>query len=229
MTIYLDIVLLENVIMNYIILYATATIYKTQVRHIRILLSSIIGGIYAVVAFMGILPIYSNIGLKILLSISMVYLSYNPSNIKVLIKELLLFYLTSFAFGGIAFALLYFVRPQDIFMKNGLFIGTYPIKIVFLGGIVGFMLILTVFKTIKGRISKKDMFCKIIFEVQGEKKQLTAMIDTGNLLIEPITKKPVAIVEKNSLTEIIPSNILENIEKIISGEMLELRWICFKI
>ena len=158
MTIYLDVVSLENIVMNYIILYATAIIYKTNVKSIRFLLSSIIGGIYAVVSFIGILPIYSNFILKIKLSIAMVYLAYQPKKMHILLKQLLLFYLISFAFGGIAFALLYFVKPQDIFMKNGLFIGTYPIKIVFLGAIVGVGLITGGFKTKKGKFSKKDMF-----------------------------------------------------------------------
>ena len=225
MTIYLDIVMLENVIMNYIILYATGFIYKTSIKHFRILLSSIIGGVYAVVSFMEILPIYSSIGLKIVLSIGMVYLAYNAKNLKILLKQLLVFYLTSFAFGGIAFALLYFIKPQDIFMKNGLYIGTYPIKIVLLGGIVGFAMIRVAYK----KLSKKEMFCKINFEIMQKEKELTAMLDTGNLLREPITGNPVVVVERSSLLGIIPDSILENIEPIIAGQNLELRRILGKI
>lgn len=199
MTIYLDIVMIENVIMNYVILYVTAFLYKTKIRHFRILISSIIGGIYAVVSFIQILQIYSTITLKVILSIVMIYIAYNSKNLKILLKELLLFYLISFAFGGIAFALLYFVKPQDILMRNGLYIGTYPIKIVFLGGIVGMAMIRLAYVTIKGKLSKKDMFCKISFSIMQKGKEITAIIDTGNLLKEPITANPVVVVEKSSL------------------------------
>lgn len=199
MTIYLDIVMLENVIMNYIILYVTAFLYKTKIRHFRILCSSIIGGTYAAVSFMQILQVYSSISLKLVLSIVMVYVAFSPKNLKKLLKQLMLFYLVSFAFGGIAFALLYFVRPQDILMKNGLYIGTYPIKIVFLGAIVGTAMIRLACVTIKGKFSKKDMFCKINISIMQKEKELTAMIDTGNLLKEPITANPVVVVEKSSL------------------------------
>ena len=128
-TIYVDIVLLENLCMNYIILFGTAYIIKIKVRHLRILLASLIGAIYAVLAYAGIFPIYANLITKIILSICMTYIAFNPKKLKGLIKELIVFYLVSFALGGCAFALLYIVRPQDIFMRNGVYIGTYPIKI----------------------------------------------------------------------------------------------------
>ena len=42
MTIYIDVVIIENLIMNYIILYATSIIIKKQVKILRIFISSII-------------------------------------------------------------------------------------------------------------------------------------------------------------------------------------------
>ena len=136
MTIYVDIIFLENLFMNYIILYATGIITRNPIKLIRTFISSTIGSIYAVVSYMSILEIYSNIFLKVILSISMVYIAFNPKNIKKFFKEVKIFYLTSFTFGGVAFALLYFINPQNILMERGVLIGTYPIKIVLVGGIV---------------------------------------------------------------------------------------------
>ena len=69
----------------------------------------------------------------------------------------MIFYLTSFVFGGCAFALLYFVKPQDVLMKNGVYIGTYPIKIALLGGIVGFIITNIAFKIIKNKAKKEKI------------------------------------------------------------------------
>ena len=136
MTIYIDIILLENLFMNYIILFATGIIVKTPLRIIRTLLSSIIGSVYAVISYMSILEINSNFLLKVVLSVAMVYVAFNSKTAKTFFKQLIIFYLTSFTFGGVAFALLYFVSPQNILMEKGVLIGTYPIKIVLVGGIV---------------------------------------------------------------------------------------------
>ena len=118
MTVYLDVILIENIIMNYIILFATGTIVKAPIKIMRTLISSTIGSIYAIISYMHILEIYSNTTLKIVLSVVMVYIAFNSKTLKQLFKQLIIFYLTSFTFGGVAFALLYFISPQNILMMK---------------------------------------------------------------------------------------------------------------
>ncbi len=118
MTIYIDIILLENLFMNYIILFATGTIVKTPIKIIRTFISSIIGSIYAIISYVSTMEIYSNIILKVILSVTMVYIAFDSKTIKQLFKQLIIFYLTSFTFGGVAFAFLYFVSPENILMEK---------------------------------------------------------------------------------------------------------------
>lgn len=101
-------------------------------------------------------------------------------------------------------------------------IGTYPIKIVLVGGIVGFIIITTAFKNIKGKFTKKDMFCSIKIIINSKSAYTEAIIDTGNFLKEPISKVPVIVVEKQVLSELIPNYILDNLDKIINGENVKL-------
>ena len=157
MTIYLDVVLLENLCMNYIILFATGYIMKIKMKQWRLVVSGLLGGVYAVVSYLNILPIYSRLEMKILLSVIIVYLAYHSKGIKQLGKQLVIFYLISFAFGGCAFALLYFIRPQDVLIQNGVYVGTYPIKIALLGGVVGFIITYIAFRVVKTKMKKKDM------------------------------------------------------------------------
>lgn len=219
MTIYLDVVLIENLCMNYIILFATGYLLKRKMNHIRLILSALLGGIYAILAYMEILEIYSNIVLKIILSIVMVYLAYNAKSIKQMAKELLFFYLTSFIFGGCAFALLYFIKPQEILIRNGTYVGTYPLKVAILGGVVGFTITVLAFHFVKKRFSKKDMYCKITIYFEKENITTIAFIDTGNMLKDPITSMPVIVVEKEILKNILPDIILNNLNKIIGGDV----------
>lgn len=217
MTIYLDVILLENICMNYIILFATGLIAKVKISQLKVIFSSLLGGIYAILSFAPILQIYTNILFKILISIIMIYIAFSPKNIKSLLKQLLLFYLVSFAFGGCAFCLLYFIKPQDILIRNGYLTGTYPIKIALLGGIVGFVVVNIAFKIVKARISKKDMFCDVEIFFKEKSVQIKAMIDTGNLLKDPISGMPVIVVEKGMLENIIPKGIIDNLNTILGG------------
>lgn len=218
MTIYIDVVLIENLIMNYIILLATGMILKIKIKHIRLIIGSLLGAIYTIIGYIGILEIYSSFILKIILSIMIVYIAYYPQSLKKMWKELLFFYLTSFVFGGVAFSLIYIVKPQEIIMKNGLFLGTYPLKTVILGAIVAFVIIITSFKIIKNKISKKDLICEITVEIENREITTKALIDTGNMLKEPITNTPVVVIEHTLLYDVIPKEILNHLEEIIGGD-----------
>ena len=221
MTIYIDVILLENIMMNYIIILATGMICRINVKYIRIFLSSLLGAIYAIITYVINIEIYTNQITKIIVSICMVYIAFDSSNIKVVLKQLLIFYLTSFCFGGVAYYLLYNIKPNQVQSVNGIFIGLYPIKVAMLGGMLGFFIINISFKIIKSKLTKKDMLYDIDILYKERKASIKVILDTGNLLTDPITKVPVIIVESQKLKNIIPEKILNNIETIIYNDGLD--------
>ena len=188
--------------MNYIILISTAYILKIIFKHLRIFLSSLLGAVYAILAYANIIPMYTNIITKIILSICMIYVAYYPKHIKGLLKELIVFYLVSFALGGCAFALLYIVRPQDIFIVDGVYIGSYPLKIALLGAITGFIITYVAFKVVKSRVTKNEIIYKAVVEFDEKELEINVMLDTGNMLKDPISGESVMMIEKQKLYEI---------------------------
>lgn len=218
MTVYIDIIIIENLIMNYIILYATGIISKKKINKFRLFLASAVGAAYVVIQYKTNLKLYSNIILKTVLSIIIVFLAFEPQNLKQMGKELLMFYLTSFTFGGVATYLIYVLKPQDIIIKNGIFVGTYILKVIFLGALIGTIVIVIAFRISKNRITKKDMLCKTKIKLGKNEITLNTMLDTGNLLKEPISGNPVVVVEKTELYELIPKEILYHSEEILGGD-----------
>ena len=218
MTIYIDIIIVENLIMNYIILYATGLISKSKISHVRIFLASAIGAIYTIIEYISKLDIYSNILVKIILSIIIVYVAFYPQNIKKMFKQLILFYLTTFTFGGVATYLIYVLKPQNIVIKNGMYVGTYVLKVIFIGAIVGTIVLVIAFRFAKNKITKKDMICKVKIKLNGGEIILNSMVDTGNMLKEPLTGNPVVVVEKTALYDLMPKEILNNTESILGGD-----------
>lgn len=223
MTIYLDIILCENLLMNYIILFATYVIIKPKVKHpqIRIILSSLIGSVYAVIVYLNILSIYSNLFAKIILSIVMVYVAFNPKNAKVLLKQILIFYLVSFIFGGCTFALIYFIKPENVRMKNGVFVGVYPLKVGLIAGAIAFVTTQIAFKINKSKLNNKNTFFNIQLYYKNQSITVKALLDSGNMLKDPISQAPVIIVERESLSKIIPEKVLDYIGNIIGGDETE--------
>lgn len=208
--------------MNSIIIYAAAIILKLKPKIIRVLIASLIGSIYAIVLYITNLKIYTSILSKMILSIIMVYVAYNPQNINKMWKQVLIFYLTAFVFGGVALYLIYFIKPQDILIKNGMFVGDYILKIILLGAIISFIIIKISIKIIKTKITPKDIYCKIKIKLNNKEIETEAMLDTGNFVKEPITNTPVIIVESSLLYDIVPKEILNNLEEILGGNFSKL-------
>lgn len=221
-TIYIDIIFLENLIMNSIILYATAIILKIKPKSLRVILSSSIGSIYAIITYVTEIEIFASVILKAILAVIMIYVAFNPQNIKKMWKQVAIFYLTSFVFGGVALYLIYYIKPQEVFIKNGVFVGEYVLKVIMLGALVAFITIKISLKIIKTKINPKDMYCKIKIKLQENTIETNAMIDTGNLAKEPITNTPVVIVESSLLENILPNKILNNLENILGGDLSQI-------
>ena len=222
MTFYIDIIFLENIIMNYIILYTTGLIMQEKISYLRMLISSILGAIYVIMLYITQLPIYTNVIIKIVLSVVMIYIAFYPNILKKLIKNIVIFYLTSFCFGGAAYYLLYNVSPKQIKNINGVLVGEYPIKIAILGGILGAFVIYISFKIVKRKIDKNSIYYKIEIGYNEKNVEVTTLLDTGNLLAEPITKCPVVIIEEKKLLHILDEESLDILKK---GQMDKLDYL----
>lgn len=220
MRVYLDVVIMENLIMNYIIIFSTAIISKSKIRYLRIGLASFLAGMYSILNYFFNFGNVESCAIKILISIMIILVSFDSFKIKKIVKQLILFYLVSFTFGGISFMLLFLVHPENIVFEKGLLVGTYPIKTTIIGGIVGAIVITIVSYIIKDRMHTKSMLCDLEIFYKGKYKKMKTMIDTGNLLKEPITKTDVIIVEKNSLRTIISDDILDNLDNIVQGKWI---------
>lgn len=159
-----------------------------------------------------------NLIFKLILSIVMIYVSFKPKNMKEFLRQITFFYLTSFVFGGAALGVIYMVNAGKISIQNGIIIGNYTLKTIFMGIILAFIIIVVSFKFIKTKISKNDLFCNITIKINKKSVKTKAMVDTGNLLKEPITNIPVVVVEHKILYNVVPTEILENIENILGGD-----------
>ncbi len=219
MTVYLDIIFLENFILNFIILYAVSLVIKEKVGYIKSTIASLLGASYVIIYCLINFQSKWNLIFKIILSVAMVYISFMPKSFKEFIKQITFFYLVSFVFGGASLGVIYMVNAGKISIRNGIIVGNYTLKTIFIGVILAFTIITVAFKFVKNRISKKDLFCNIKIIINQSKINVKAVIDTGNFLKEPITNIPVIVVEKDILKNFVPKEILENIENILGGDL----------
>ena len=95
-TIYIDVLFLINLIVNYLLLYGSVLLSGAAVYRIRVFLGALIGAAYGVIVFFISLNALFSVVLKILVAALMVFVSFKGSCVK-LFRFTLIFFGLSFA------------------------------------------------------------------------------------------------------------------------------------
>lgn len=221
MSIYVDVVIAQNLIMNFIIFFSTAVIMNIKRNYKKMILASAAGGVFSLLSYIAKIDNNLNFAFKFIVSVAMVQIAYSPKNLKILLKELIMFYLTSFTLGGVSFMLLYSGENIWFSTKKEPIVDSYIGKIAILGGIVGGSMIIYAFKKIKGKSNLENLICETIIFYEEKIEKINTILDTGNFLKEPVTGYDVIIVEKDAVKKFLKPDIYQNWKDIIEGNFKE--------
>jgi stage II sporulation protein GA (sporulation sigma-E factor processing peptidase) len=185
MEMYIDLFFIFNVIMDYIIIMSTSILLKRRTSYIRMILSSLIGGISSLVLFTSL----NKIVIEIVSIVIMVLISFGYKGIRYLINNILYMYILSTLLGGIIYLF-------NIKVSNSMFL-TYLIIIV-----ISIEIMILYIKENKKMRSIYNNYYKVdIYFKDREKLSLIGFVDTGNNLYDPYKKRPVIIVHNKYIKE----------------------------
>ncbi len=215
--IYIDIIWLDNLIMNFIILWASSKLSKYNTPLYRLLVSSLLGATYAVTLVVFKIHLLNSWSIKIILSLIMLLIGFKFTTMGRLFRLMGVFYGVTFAFGGIAFAL-YFFTEDILSIEEGVFyIKNFPVKILILSSLLFIIFVSTIWPRIRSKLISYNLTYNINIKYKGMDFILNALLDTGNSLYDPITKSPVIIVEYTKIQHVLPIEIRELFQN--NGEM----------
>lgn len=211
MAIYIDMLFFENVIMNYGILIVTEKLSGRFSTVGRRFLSSVLGALYLVVMLLcpGMKSMYT-IGGKILLSVLMVSIAFPCRKIKGWLKVIVSFYISSFIFAGAGYAIMSLTN-QGIYFKNGYFCSQYKSNtlMLILTMLFGFLMVRSFTDLFRLRIEKESYIVNAYINVGEKTACLRALIDTGNSLLDPVSRCPVMVAELDSIKDLLPAVMIE--------------------
>lgn len=163
MEVYLDVLIIENFAMNYIILYTTSLFLKTPRSILRFIVGSVIGVCYMVISLLLNAPatIWVIIG-KLSLSLLIIAVAFNPKKISEFIKTLITFYVVTFIFAGAAFALILYGGVGGIAPDGSMYLNwNLPINFIVLTAMTGMFLFGKFRNYIRERSRSDDCFVSL--------------------------------------------------------------------
>ena len=207
MTIYIEYVIIDNLVINTLILLLTKTILHKKTSKIRIFLSSLLGTLVALVS--PLMPTVNNSILKIPLGVCMVMLAFKTESIKQLLITFLVFVICTFALGGACFGIMQAVGI-DVIISNGITYNyKYPVGAVLLICTTTFVAIKNIVIYLYQKKKQERFYYDITLFVNDKKITAVAFLDTGNKLA--VDKKSVSIINYKTFNMLYPKIDLSDI------------------
>lgn len=198
-SIYIDSVFLNNFVMDLFLITLTAKTLKKTATFLRVLTGSLLGAAgYCLILCLPGIPYFLKVLFGMIpIAMGMIKLGCGTKGLKELFYGLGYLFTYSFFTGGF---MLFLIRRIP-FLKSH----EDSFFLILLTGYASFRL--CVFGYSRYKRKKENYFCKV--ELEGDKENIfiCGLIDSGNGLKEPISGKPVAILEKEVWEK------LENLER----------------
>ncbi|MDE6108066.1 MAG: sigma-E processing peptidase SpoIIGA, partial [Oscillospiraceae bacterium] len=186
--VYIDEAFALNTIMDYLLLLSSARLAGEPLHRGRMALAAALGGLYAAALF---LPGWSFLGnplCKLALGVGLPLVAFGSS--KRLLRVSLVFFGVSAAFGGGVLALQLWMGAPAI----------PDLRTLLLSGAACYLFFTLIFRR-TARHTGRELAPAVL--TLGERRcALTALLDTGNTLTDPVTGKAVMVAQAEAVTSL---------------------------
>lgn len=173
MVVYIDYIFIENIVMNFFLLFQVRKLAKVEASFLKLVISSLIGAIYVCVMYLLKINILNYAIMKLLLSFVMVYIAFLPSKLNKYIKLIILFYFILVINTG---TYLVIINMFDIKSKSEIIkIAVYVVGAIFIQ-----ITNLEVWRIFKLNLRKENLTCNVCIKNKGKYIRYKGLIDTGN-------------------------------------------------
>lgn len=199
--VYIDSLFLLNFVVNYLLLLAAARLAGEVIRRLRLAGGAALGALYAAAIFFPGMQFLLHPLCKLGAAVLMLLVGFGGS--RRFLRVTLVFFGVSAAFGGGIFAIELF-GGRGLTLKNGIFYSGMDLRLILLSAAVCYVLITLVLNRTARHIGRRETAPAVIS--WGDRTvALTALVDTGNTLTDPVTNRPVMVAEGEKLSGLFPS------------------------
>ncbi len=196
MTVYIDVVLLINFLLDLLILIGVTIILKRRVKIYRLFLSALFGSITIITLFLPMTSLLLFI-FKLLTAVIMVLIAFSFKDIRYTMQNIFYLYLVSIVLGGC----LYLINIQFYYHQDNLTIYNDGLSLNLVG--IAILSPIIIWLYIKQTKKLKDNYSNYypvsIYLKNNTIINVTGFRDTGNNLYDPYTRKPIILINNKGI------------------------------
>lgn len=200
-TIYLDTLFLLNALIDYLLLLCSARLAGEPLERLRFGAGAVLGGGYAVALFLPGMGFLYHPLCRLSVAVLMVLVAFARS--RRLLRQVVVFFALSCAFGGgvLAVSLL---GGQGLSIGGGVIYSGLDLKMVLLSAAGCYVALSAVFRNWGRHSHVRGELRRVKITLEGREISLTALMDTGNTLCDPVSGRRVMVVEGACAAGLIP-------------------------
>lgn len=206
MTVYIDSLFMSNLFMDSVIIFIVSVMRRRAISTKRLFVASAVSALYGSLIFFPDLAFIYGALAKIIFSVIPVIIAIKPKGIKDFLVSFAVFWLITTALGGIIFA----ISTMSDFgfamqtMTSNFVMYTAMSPLVMLVGCVLLYILTEIYRRMCIKTFTTDeMIVELDVKYEGKSFALTALIDTGCELYEPLSCAPMIVAEKSVFTGIV--------------------------
>ncbi|MBR6407880.1 MAG: sigma-E processing peptidase SpoIIGA [Clostridia bacterium] len=198
MTVYVDILIITNLFISFLILQITNGIMSGGAGFVRLLLGAFIGALSSLIIFLPEMGLVISLLLKGVCAVLIILSSFGFCGIARFMRMLLIFFTASFIFAGVFSALWLFVLPVGLQYRNSIvYLDISPVLLT-VSAAVCYGLISLAERLFSKKLSG-DRQTEMVVTVGGASVRLNGLVDSGNRLRDAVTGLPCAVAEYDSI------------------------------
>ncbi len=199
--VYIDSLFLLNLVVNYLLLLSAARLSGEIIRRPRLTLGAALGALYAALIFFPGMGFLLHPLCKLAAAVLMLLCAFGGS--RRLLRVSIVFFGVSAAFGGGIFAI-ELLGGRGLSLKNGIFYSAMDLRLILLSAAACYAVITMVFRRSACHSGPSRELVPAVLMLNGRRLALTALVDTGNTLTDPVTNRPVMVAEGEKLCALFP-------------------------
>ncbi|MCA0983561.1 sigma-E processing peptidase SpoIIGA [Halobacillus yeomjeoni] len=215
---YLDAVWLLNLLMDAMILYLTQGVTRAKSTKIKMAAAAFIAStIVPISIYMPGFWLTSSIG-KVIFSLFIIWVAFSYSSLRAFFLQWVSFYFITFAIGGSMLGVHYFLATEITVQGGSIvtFTGGYGDPVSWLFVVIGFPCSYLFTKWRLEQVQVHHMKLENIYDVtlewRGQTAQCKGLVDSGNQLVDPVSRKMVFLADENVLGHFLNKNELEKLQ-----------------
>lgn len=198
MKVYVDLVFVLNLYLDFLLLLTTSIVLKRNSKLKRIIAGAFLGSLSVLFLFWNI-GSFSLFLFKIGIATLMVIIAFGYKDLKYFLNNLGYFYMISVILGGFLYYLnleFSYTHMGIVFINKGISINACVLIII------SPVILYIYYRQAKKMKSTYNLTYQVSITLNNQKKLIVnGFLDTGNKLVDPITGKPIILIEKGIIKE----------------------------